>query len=289
MENFTQVTNKFFQTGSFAKFVPDELSTVATYLPDERTLCDVMRKAYIKHERERIKEFDARQMAELLEPVKDELLQPVQRAVYKSFMTYLVTTDKIQYPLFVHASIADILIKRKCNIEESMMHSESKKVLQDLARDMNMDNFLNLSKKDLCRAISDINSLAKAHANQSLTTCYAGLQGLESNIVHLKGKQLRATEFIQQEHAVLKKEMEALNLLLDQWQEASFYTTYADCSLKAAGRCTNLFASLHEFARHVTAQATTCNKIISNLKRQYKIGTLDDNAGAFAKLKAHFF
>ena len=289
MNRYNEITDKFFQLGSFHNFVPEELCTIASFMPDESALSNVMKKTYIKHETARIKNFTVQEMQELLVGIDD--LRAVQSALFKSFMSYLVTTDKVAYPLFVHDTIADMLVKQKCKKEYAMMQGETKAVLQEMARGMNMTNFLNLSKEELCRAIGDLNNLAKAQANHSLTTCYAGLSAIETkDTSHLEGKQLRATEFIQQEYRTLKNEMATLNTLLDQWQQISFYQNYSECSNKNMdGLCIDLFGSLHEFSSKVKSQANRCNDTISNLKRQLKIGTLDDNAGIFSKLKAHFF
>lgn len=288
------VQNKFFTEGSLDAFTINQLITLvnAHDLNNNDSVRQSMKDAYLKAEKIRIENWSISELGEVLERNSVEVnLKPINTIIFKGYIDFLVKSDSISYPKFVHENIADILMKRRCSKEKEFLSSEGRKLLNGIAQKMSMNNYLELNKKNLCQAIFDVNTVAKTKANKSLTTCFKGLNELENiDITNSSGDKLRQNKQIKAEYDKLKVDMNVLNDLLNEWDDVDFYRNYEYCSQKNNdNKCVNMWESLHEFASRILEQSEKCNKTIKKLKRQFKITNIAEDAGFLTRLKANYF
>jgi hypothetical protein len=298
---FNILSSKFFSEATFENFTLEELVYFVNYMgPDfdsKKKILKVMQKMYLKNEEERIKNYDVQTMGNNLLWQQQQGMSLSLEKVYKTlenqYLEFLTATSKISYPKFVNKEIEAALIERKCSVEEKFLTKQSRELLNAMAEMLGLENYLSLNKKTLCRALTDVNLLAKSRANASLTKCFQGFEQLEKwkfDQNDLKGEKRRKNKELQKEYERLKKDMNELNDLLNQWDEVQFYSQYEFCSNKNDdGLCLDIFENLHDFADRVERQSAMCNRKIAKIKREYKINNLQEGAGFFSRLKANYF
>lgn len=269
------------------KMVDDIFSFIDRFgLDKDRSISNKLRNIYIKSEVIRFKTLSLDAQFELLaSPIQ---IASIKEYILGQYKNYISSTDGIIFPEFVHGDLAQEIIQKKCQKEQAFLDSQGKELLQEMAKDFGLENYLSLSKNQLCLAISDINNIARSKTNKGLTQCFKGLMDLEYQEKHAKSDNNSIPD-VKKEEVALKAEMEKLKVLLDNWRSLDVYKLYDQCNGKIGEECQDVFVALHSFSERIKKQTKTCNKMISQLSRKLKIGDLDKNASLFSKFKAHFF
>jgi hypothetical protein len=274
--------NKIFE-GKLNDVTPPEIATMVKVM--NLSSVDKIKAAMIKDYNKHLLSLPLEQLAETLArsssgPAVADYTETHDK-VYYIFVRHVAAMENVKYPTDTMDVVVNDILKIKCYQAKQNLSTESKKTLQAIAKAMGMDHFLSLSKKELCHAIVDEKTVREYENNKTLQSCQRGM----SDLSHYN---LDDMEDLASQRQGLVERMENLGKLVAQAKSsADFYNTNPDCSDKP-GACVDKFKSLHEFAEKIRLDSETCNSEISKIKRGYKIGSLDENAGFFNRFRANY-
>lgn len=261
------------------KFTAPEILPYITSEVYIREMETFLRKLYLKQQQTNAK---ASSISTLIPSVvvDEKAGKELRSIVLKQLIINLSLGDKIVYPQLVANNIARAVVRRKCSAELKFLQSSSQKLLQEIAKAMGMNNYLELSTDELCQAITDMNRITRAKANGTLTKCVKALLSVKS-IPTKDAELLRQVE-------VLRTEVDKLDKMINEWDQVKFYQTYPHCTGRdSVGQCANLFGSMHQFSERIKQQAEECSTRVSKLRRRAKVSTLTKESNIWQKFKAH--
>lgn len=248
------------------------------------TISKYLRESYYEKESKRVASLSIDLLFDLL---SDQNIQEIKTFAFNNYMDYIKQAPKVVFPLFVSDDITNKILKSKCGIEQDFLTNQSKDLLNILAKEIQLDNYLSLSKNDLCEAIMNVNTIARVATNKSLLKCNKGILELQTQETESNSENPGQKLAIKSERESLNLDILKLNELLTKWDSLDVYQDL--CEKDANGNCVNVFKSLHIFANMITTQADRCNASIKSLKRKLKISNILKEDSTWKKFKANFF